>query len=424
MLSNALKALLTCFCSTISKILRQKEKYLGEEGGPLSRLAAQVDQPLFTWALERERAGARLTRDQLKRQGRILANARRLDAQAITELDNPTWLDNFLKRHTNLSSFTSSPTQRVPVPGLRPSFDPLPSLISPIPAHATIGRSGLPNTYGLTSQSTTLGGRDTFDPVMSSYGTLNTTGYGYGATGPDTRPPNLYTSMDSSWTGSTRSNRNYILSSTNPDPAGPPPGPSPTSRTFDFPSSSLPSIQPVGTPPVPSLYQSYRPTYTTSHGMTDLASASSTVQLPVLHRAWSDSQNPSASIPSLAQAQMPQSTYSSPSTSAALSSTSNSDSPKGMPLTTQQTTTTFNQEEARAFSALMSLIESDPSGVSASGQEPIRDMTVGRLLERLQPAARGRFERVSPTSEDSDMSSGSRRRREGDRQELKRTRIE
>jgi len=72
----------------------------------------------------------------------------------------------------------------------------------------------------------------------------------------------------------------------------------------------------------------------------------------------------------------------------------------------------------------MSLIENDPSGGTAGGQEPIRDMTVGRLLERLQPAARGRFERVSPTSEDSDISCGSRRRREGDRQELKRTRME
>jgi len=402
---------------------------LGEEGGPLSRLAAQVDQPLFTWAMERERSGARLTQDQLKRQARMLANARRLDAQAITELDNPTWISNFLRRHTNLSSFqypnvTSSPsTQRAPIPGLRPSFDPLPSLISPVPVHATTGRAGLNNTYGIASQSTAFGGRDTFDPVIPSYGALNTTGYGYGTTGTDTRPANLYSPLESSWCGSARPNRNYILSSTNPDPAGPPPGQSPTSRTFDMSSSSLPSTQPLGVPSVSSLYQSYRPTYAASNGIANLASASSTVQLPVVHRAWNETQSQSMPIPPLGQARMPQSTYSSPSTSAALSTTSTSDSPR--PATTQRSPSAVTQEEDRAFSVLMNLIENDPSGVGAGGQEPIRDMTVGRLLERLQPAARGQFKGVSPASENGDLSSVSRRARwEDDRQELKRSRRE
>lgn len=366
----------------------------------------------------------------LKRQARVLANARRLDAQAIAELERPTWIDNFLQRHPNLSSFqyphassSSTAQQQSYNAGSRPSLNLLPSLVSPIPSHAAVGRLDASNSFNLHTQPTTYGGRDEYGPIMPSFGTLNPSGYGYGATGAaDRRTTGLYAPIDASWGGSTRSNRNYILSSTNPDPTGPPPGPSPTSRSFNLASSSMPVIPPIGTPPITSLYQSYQPSYATS----DPAAASSTVQLPVIHRTWSGTQT--QTIPSLGSNRVPQqSTYSSPSTSAALSSTSQSTSPpRAMPPTIQQAPSTATQEEDRAFSALMELIENDSSGVTAGGQEPIRDMTVGRLLERLHPSTRGRLEQVSPGSEESEMSSGSQRRsrREGDRQELKRTRME
>jgi len=78
------------------------------------------------------------------------------------------------------------------------------------------------------------------------------------------------------------------------------------------------------------------------------------------------------------------------------------------------------EDEERALSALTNMMNSEDA--VPQGQEPIRDMTVGRLVERLQTVSRTRASEGS----NQETEGGSRRRaaQEGDGSELKRTRMQ
>jgi len=418
--------------STISKILRQKEKYLGAEGGPATRLATGTDQGLFAWAQERERAGTRLTSDMLKRQARIIANSRRVDSPAVAVLESSDWLDGFLQRNPGLITIARSQSntlapqhQGLSMLSTAGSMD---RMLTSLPTHYLPGisasRLDVPESFTLPGHTTSFGTRESFSQPQSAASAYSTGsgGYGYGASFSDTRSTTLYAPhrMDSptsaTWSGSRNAGRNYILSSTNPDPAGSPPllGRSPSARTFDIHGSAVGTIPPQGTTDTQQPYSSYRTDYTAPGGMNDLASIPNTQHVPLVHRTWGESQVPFPQT--MGHPRTNQSNNSSPA-STVVSSMSTSMSPGG---SGQRLGRRRYEDEERALSALTNMMNSEDA--VSQGQEPIRDMTVGRLVERLQTVSRSR----ASDGGSQETEGGSRRRvaQESDGSELKRTRMQ
>jgi len=414
--------------STISKILRQKEKYLGAEGGPATRLATGTDQGLFAWAQERERAGTRLTSDMLKRQARIIANSRRVDSPAVAVLESSDWLDGFLQRNPGLvtiarsqSNALASQHQGLSMLSTAGSLDRMPSSVpSQYLPGISAGRLDVPGSFTLPGQS--FGARESFSqPQSAASGYSSSSGYGYGASYSDTRSTNLYAphqlESPTSATWSNSRNRNYILSSTNPDPAGSPPllGRSPSARAYDIHGSAIGTIPTQGAAATQQPYTSYRTEYTAPGGMNDLASIPNTQHLSLVHRTWGDSQLPFPQ--SIGHGRTNQSNNSSPA-STVVSSISTSMSPGGS--SGQRQGRRRYEDEERALSALTNMMNSE--NAVPQGQEPIRDMTVSRLVERLQTGSRSR----ASDGSSQEAEGGSRRRaaQESDGSELKRTRMQ
>jgi hypothetical protein len=420
--------------STISKILRQKEKYLGAEGGPATRLATGTDQGLFAWAQERERAGTRLTSDMLKRQARIIANSRRVDSPAVAVLETNDWLDGFLQRNPGLVTIARSHSntlapqhQGLSMLSTAGSMDRMPSSL---PAHYLPGipaaRLDVPESFTLPGHSTSFGTRETFSqPQSAASAYSSSSGYGYGGTFSDTRSTTLYaphqieSPTSATWSASRNAGRNYILSSTNPDPAGSPPllGRSPSTRQFDIPGSAIGTIPSQGASDTQQQYSSYRADYTAPGGMNDLASIPNNQHIPLVHRTWGESQLPFPQP--MGNSRTQQSTNSSPA-STVVSSISTSMSPGGSG--GQRPVRRRYEDEERALSALTKMMNSEDA--VPQGQEPIRDMTVGRLIERLQTVSRTRAGESS--SQETEAASRSLRRaaQESDGSELKRTRMQ
>jgi hypothetical protein len=419
--------------STISKILRQKEKFLGEEGGPVTRLSSQIEQQLFLWGAERERSGTQLTFDMLKRQARAIANTRRVDALAMAELEKHTFLEGFVQRNPGLTSFSylrgqQTSSDRPPIPTSISSFTRIP----PYAAHYSNDipiRLDMTGSFTLPNPTSTFPTtRETFtqpnaSATIATYGVLDN-GFGYAPSTGNTRsnpfsPPSTDSPTSANW-NSTRS-RNYILSSTNPDPAGSPPilGRSPGLRDFDLANGSHHTLSSAGSNPQSRTLSSYSSPQGVSEGLANLSHSSTTAQIPIINRTWSESQVPLHQQQSRGPNQ--QTNNSSP-TSTAISSTTDSVSPGGTSLCLQQPARSLLEDEDRALASLTSMVYSQASG-GLEG-ESIRDMTVGRLMERLYAGSRARSHDGRVPEGEIGSSSLRRSGPEGDGSELKRHRMQ
>jgi hypothetical protein len=405
-------------CSTISKILRQKEKFLGEEGGPATRLSSQIEQQLFLWGAERERSGQQLTLDMLKRQGRALANTRRVDVQAMAELEKPSFLEGFIQRNPGLTSFSYLRGQ--PTPSDRPSIPTIGSFAH-MASYTSHYNNDIPNRLDINGSFAISNTTSTFPTSRDTYTQPNTTstatcgvlgnGFGYGpSTGHSRSKPFSPSSIDSPGSANWTRSRNYILSSTNPDPAGSPPlvGLSPGLREFDLTSAGQNTITQTGSDAPSQTFASYSSLHAPSNALTSLPHPSTTSQLPIINKTWSESQAPMLQLPGRQQAQH---TNRSSPTSTAVSSTTDSASPGGTSLSLQPPARSLLEDEDRALAALTSIVHSQSSG-SLEG-ESIQDMTVGRLMERLYAGSRARsrereagssyLRRPGPDGDESDL---------------------
>lgn len=351
----------------------------------------------------------------------------------MAELEKPSFLEGFIQRNPGLTSFsylrgqqTSSDKPSIPTP--TGSF-------SRVPSYAAHYSNGVPNRLDMTAafalpnpSSTFSNTRDTFtqpnaSATIATYGVLDN-GFGYAPSSGNARSnPFSPTSIDSStsapWT-STRS-RNYILSSTNPDPAGSPPilGRSPNTREFDLTHTSHNTVVSESSNPPSQTFPSYTTPPGVSNSLANLSHSNTTSQLPIINRTWNEAQ-----VPSHQQQghQVAQQTNNSSPTSTAVSSTTDSVSPGGTSLSLQQPTRSLMEEEDRALAALTSMVHNQASG-GLEG-ESIRDMTVGRLMDRLYAGSRARSN--DGRAPEGEMGSRSLRRAgpEGDGSELKRHRMQ
>jgi len=368
----------------------------------------------------------------LKRQARIIANSRRVDGPAMAVLESSDWLDGFLQRNPGLVTIARSQSntlapqhQGLSMPSTTGSVDRMqPSMPSQYLPGISAGSLDVPGTFTLPGQSTSFGVRESFSQPQSAASAYSSgSGYGYGASYSDTRSTTLYAphQLDSptsaTWSNSRNTSRNYILSSTNPDPAGSPPllGRSPSVRAFDIHGSAMGTFPPQETTDAQQPYSSYRNDYPAPVGLNDLASIPSTQHLPFVHRTWGESQLPFPQTTGHARGD--QSNNSSPA-STVVSSISASMSPGGS--NGQRQGRRRYEDEERALSALTNMMNSEDA--AQQGQEPLRDMTVGRLVERLQTVSRTR----ASDGGSQETEGGYRRRaaQEGDGSELKRTRMQ
>ena len=93
--------------STVSKVLRHREKYLKMDpeersSSPIKRTAkgkgSDVEKTLSNWVLKQKKAGLTVTRDEIKEKIRLFASTTP-GGDSVLKIYNEAWIDRFMIRH-------------------------------------------------------------------------------------------------------------------------------------------------------------------------------------------------------------------------------------------------------------------------------------------------------------------------------------